>query len=368
MQVRLEKLSSWLKQESIDAAFLTSTANVFYLSGFLCHPHERLLGLFVFPETEPLLICPQMEVKQAKDAGWSYEILGYNDTQNPWEMIRNALTSRKIEPNGVRTLAVEKDHLSYRRAESLKSILPGARLVSAEDRMHQLRMIKDAKEIGIMREAARLADYGVEVGISALKEGVTETEVVAAIEMALKQKGIQEMAFSTMVLFGEKSGLPHGTPGDRRLREGDLVLFDLGVVLEGYCSDITRTVAYRSAGEQQREIYETVLQAQLNALGACKPGTPIGELDRTARDVIEQAGYGNHFPHRLGHGLGIEVHEYPSLTNTNTQPLQPGMVFTVEPGIYVEGVGGVRIEDDVMITEEGCEILTHFPKEWMIVR
>src|SRR4051794_35215964 len=115
MQVRLEKLSSWLKQESIDAAFLTSTANVFYLSGFLCHPHERLLGLFVFPEAEPLLICPQMEVKQAKNAGWSYEIMGYDDTQNPWEMIRDALTSQKIHPNGVRPLAVEKDHLSYRR-------------------------------------------------------------------------------------------------------------------------------------------------------------------------------------------------------------------------------------------------------------
>jgi Xaa-Pro dipeptidase len=368
MQVRLEKLSSWLKQESIDAAFLTSTANVFYLSGFLCHPHERLLGLFVFPEAEPLLICPQMEVKQAKNAGWSYEILGYDDTQNPWEMIRDALTSRKIQPNGVRTLAVEKDHLSYRRAELLMSILPGVRFISAEDQMHQLRMIKDSKEIGIMREAARLADYGVEVGFSALKEGVTEMEVVAVIEKELKQKGIQSMAFSTMVLFGEKSGLPHGIPGNRRLQEGDLVLFDLGVVLEGYCSDITRTVAYRSAGEQQREIYETVLQAQLSALDACKPGTPIGELDKTARNVIEKAGYGKYFPHRVGHGLGIEVHEYPSLTSTNTQPLQPGMTFTVEPGIYVEGVGGVRIEDDVMITEKGCEILTNFSKELLIIR
>jgi len=367
MQVRLEKLSSWIKQESIDAAFLTSTANVFYLCGFHCHPHERLLGLFVFPEAEPLLICPQMEVKQAKDAGWSYQILGYDDTQNPWEMIRDAFTSRQIHPDGVRTLAVEKDHLSCRRAELLMSIFPGVRLVSAEEKMHQLRMIKDAKEIGIMREAARLADYGVEVGISALKEGVTEMEVVAAIEMALKQKGIQGMAFSTMVLFGEKSGLPHGIPDNRRLQEGDLVLFDLGVVLEGYCSDITRTVAYRSVGEQQREIYETVLQAQLNALGKCKPGTPIRELDKTARDVIKKAGYGNHFPHRLGHGLGIEVHEYPSLTETNTDPLQPGMAITVEPGIYVEGVGGVRIEDDVIITEEGCEILTGFSKELRIV-
>jgi Xaa-Pro dipeptidase len=364
MQTRLEKLTSWLRQESIDAAFLTSTANVFYLSGFLCHPHERLLGLFVFPAAEPLLVCPKMEVKPAKDAGWSYDILGYDDTQNPWEMIRTALAS---QIRNVNTLAVEKDHLSFRRAEALMSLFPDVRFVSAEDQMHQLRMIKDPKEIHIMREAARLADYGVEVGISALIEGITEMEVVAIIEKELKQKGIQGMAFSTMVLFGEKAGLPHGTPGNRRLQEGDLVLFDLGVVLDGYCSDITRTVSFRSVGEREREIYETVHRAQLNALNACKPGTVIGEVDRAARDVIEQAGYGAHFPHRLGHGLGIEVHEYPSLTDTNTQTLQPGMAFTVEPGIYVEGIGGVRIEDDVIITEEGCDILTRFSKELLIV-
>lgn len=206
-----------------------------------------------------------------------------------------------------------------------------------------------------------------QVGVAAIQEGKTELDVLATIEFELKKKGILEMSFSTMVLTGEKTAAPHGKPGLSMIRKGDLILFDLGVVYKGYCSDITRTVALGEVNDKQREIYETVLTAQMATLNLCKPGEKIGNLDQTARSIITEKGYGDNFTHRIGHGLGIDVHEFPSMNATNTRALQTGMTFTIEPGIYVPGVGGVRIEDDVLITEDGFETLTHYPKELQIL-
>ena len=175
------------------------------------------------------------------------------------------------------------------------------------------------------------------------------------------------MSFDTMVLAGANSALPHGIPGANKMKRGDFVLFDLGVIIDGYCSDITRTVAFGEISEEQTRIYNTVLAGQLQAVEACKPGVTLGAIDNAARSVIADAGYGDFFPHRLGHGLGISVHEYPDVKAGNESPLKEGMVFTIEPGIYVPNVGGVRIEDDIYITKDGSEILTKFPKELQFV-
>ena len=212
-------------------------------------------------------------------------------------------------------------------------------------------------------QACSLADYAVEVGCSEIQEGKTELDILAAIEYELKKKGVSRMSFATMVLTGANGASPHGTPGLTKIQKGDFVLFDLGVVVEGYCSDITRTVAYGDINDKQNEIYETVLKAQLAAIEASKPGVSCKDIDLTARSIIGDAGYGDYFPHRLGHGLGISVHEYPSVTETNSLLLERGMVYTIEPGIYVPNVAGVRIEDDVFVTETGVEVLTKFPKE-----
>lgn len=171
-----------------------------------------------------------------------------------------------------------------------------------------------------------------------------------------------------MVLFGEKSGEPHGNPGQAALKKGDFVLFDLGVIVDGYCSDITRTFIYQEASEKQKDIYQTVLNAEMAALEMSKPGVRIGDLDLKARGLITEAGYGEYFPHRLGHGLGVSVHEFPSMSQANDDLLQEGMVYTIEPGIYVPGVGGVRIEDDVLITADGSVTLTNYPKELTIIK
>ncbi|MFT8322417.1 MAG: Xaa-Pro peptidase family protein [Bacillus sp. (in: firmicutes)] len=365
MGKQFDQIGNWMVEQEIDFTFLTSTDNIFYFSGFYSDPHERLLALILFPQDEPILICPAMEKADAKNAGWNYDIIGYSDIENPWEAIQKKLTAKgKI----VKKVAVEKDHMNVNRYESLRSIFPSLELFApAEEKINQLRMVKTEKELSILREACKWADYAIEVGCSEIAEGKTEMQILAAIEYELKKKGIAKMSFSTMVLTGKNGASPHGNPGDTAIQKGDLVLFDLGVVVDGYCSDITRTVAFGEINEQQKHIYDTVLQAQLAAIEASKPGTTCLTIDLAARNTIRNAGYGEYFPHRLGHGLGISVHEFPSLTETNSLVLQEGMVFTIEPGIYVPNIAGVRIEDDVYVTKDGVEILTKFPKELQIL-
>jgi Xaa-Pro dipeptidase len=187
------------------------------------------------------------------------------------------------------------------------------------------------------------------------------------IELALKKRGVTHMSFDTTVLSGPKAASPHGKTGDRKIQKGDLVLFDLGVVHKGYCSDITRTVAFGEPNEEQKAVYDVVMRAEQAAVDAVKPGVTAAALDQTARQVIEDAGYGEFFTHRLGHGLGISVHEFPSLHGLNELQLEAGMVFTIEPGVYVPGKVGVRIEDDVAVTADGVEVLTKFPKDLQII-
>jgi Xaa-Pro dipeptidase len=365
MNHRIGKLSQWMKETGAEVCFLTSSENVFYLSGYLSEPHERLLGMAVFQEEEPFLICPGMEKNDAKRSGWNYEIIGYSDIDNPWELVHKAIQKRLGKVN---TIAIEKEHMNVERFEQISSLFPKASFISAEEKLRKLRMVKDEKELSAIREACALADFAIETGVAEIKEGKTELDVLAAIEYALKKKGVTEMSFSTMVLTGGNAASPHGTPGLTKIQKGDLVLFDLGVIVDGYCSDITRTVAYSDINEKQAEIYETVLKAQKAALEASKPGALCSEVDLAARRTIIDAGYGEFFPHRLGHGLGISVHEYPSLTETNRLALEEGMVFTIEPGIYVPEVAGVRIEDDVVVTSNGIEILTKYPKELQIIK
>ncbi|MBM7551928.1 M24 family metallopeptidase [Thalassobacillus pellis] len=365
MEQRLERFSAAMKEQGIDAAFINSTENFFYLTGFHTDPHERLLGLLVFPDSEPIAIVPGMESGQIRNSGWKHEVIGYGDHENPWDKMKDSLAKKSIAE--AKRIGLEKEVLSYGRSESLMSLYPGADVADVAGILNDMRVVKDKEEAEVIRRAAKLADYGVEVGVKALREGIKEMEVLAKIEYELKKKGVREMSFSTMVLFGEKSGQPHGNPGDRTLKKGDFVLFDLGVVLDGYTSDITRTFVFQSVSEEQKEIYNTVLKAQEGSLELCKPGTRIGDLDQVARDIIEQAGYGDKFPHRIGHGMGINVHEFPSMSHLNDGRLQKGMVFTLEPGIYDPDVGGVRIEDDVLITEDGYETLTKFPKELQVI-
>lgn len=356
-----ETIQNYLQDTNTDAALITTPENVFYLTGFNSEPHERLLATVFFKEGEPLIICPQMEVPDAKRASGLTTVIGYYDTQNSMDVLAQALQSR-----GVTTLAIEKHHLNVARYENLVGHFSQQAISSFDAKMNHIRVIKDEDELIKLREAAKLADFAVQVGVDAIAEGKTELEILGEVEAAVKNKGY-DMSFSTMVLTGFNSASPHGIPGHNKVQKGDMVLFDLGVIYEGYCSDITRTVAFGEPTAAQKEIYDTVLAANEGAIAEIKPGVTAAHLDKTARDIITNAGYGEYFPHRLGHGLGISVHEFPDISGSNDMKLEENMVFTIEPGIYKGDVTGVRIEDDVVVTEDGVEILTKFPKQLMII-
>lgn len=362
---KVEEIQQYLQQEGLDAAFITTPDNVFYVSGFHSNPHERLLGVMVFKEAEPFLISPLMEVPDVKAAGWSFEAIGHEDTDDAWDIVKQAVQKRGDLPA---TIAIEKSHLTVERLERMTQLFPEATFSRLDEQLNGMRNIKSEDELEKLRKAAQLADYAIEVGCKEIAEGKTELEILMAIEFEMKKKGAEKMSFDTMVLSGPKTSSPHGTPGDRKIQKGDFILFDLGVVYQGYCSDITRTVAFGEPSDAQREIYETVKKAEQAAIDLVRPGVKAMEIDKAARDVIEQAGYGEYFTHRVGHGLGISVHEYPSVTGTNELELEAGMVFTIEPGIYHPEITGVRIEDDVAVTADGVEVLTKFPKELVIIQ
>ena len=293
-----------------------------------------------------------MEVEEVKNSPFEGKIIGYLDTENPFE----------IDPLSFNKLLIESEHLTVKRQRELTQNFGVQHYGDIDQTIKELRNIKNESEIENIREAAKLADKCIEIGTEFLKVGVTEREVVNHIENEIKKFGVSEMSFDTMVLFGDHAASPHGTPGERKLVKDEYVLFDLGVIYNHYCSDMTRTVKFGTPSEEAQTIYNIVLEAETNAIEAIRAGVPLQDIDKIARDIISDAGYGDYFPHRLGHGLGLEEHEYQDVSSTNSNLLEAGMVITIEPGIYVPNVAGVRIEDDILVTENGYEILTHYDK------
>lgn len=349
---KIEKITKQLQHEQADAAWITTPLNVFYFTGYRSEPHERLFALLITANGDQTLYCPKMEVEEVKNSPFEGKIIGYLDTENPFE----------IDPLSFNKLLIESEHLTVKRQRELTQNFGVQHYGDIDQTIKELRNIKNESEIENIREAAKLADKCIEIGTEFLKVGITEREVVNHIENEIKKFGVSEMSFDTMVLFGDHAASPHGTPGERKLVKDEYVLFDLGVIYNHYCSDMTRTVKFGTPSEEAQTIYNIVLEAETNAIEAIKAGVPLQEIDKVARDIISDAGYGDYFPHRLGHGLGLEEHEYQDVSSTNSNLLEAGMVITIEPGIYVPNVAGVRIEDDILVTENGYEILTHYDK------
>ncbi|MCI2950028.1 MULTISPECIES: Xaa-Pro peptidase family protein [Staphylococcus] len=349
---KIEKITKQLQHEQADAAWITTPLNVFYFTGYRSEPHERLFALLITANGDQTLYCPKMEVEEVKNSPFEGKIIGYLDTENPFE----------IDPSSFNKLLIESEHLTVKRQRELTQNFGVQHYGDIDQTIKELRNIKNESEIENIREAAKLADKCIEIGTEFLKVGVTEREVVNHIENEIKKFGVSEMSFDTMVLFGDHAASPHGTPGERKLVKDEYVLFDLGVIYNHYCSDMTRTVKFGTPSEEAQRIYNIVLEAETNAIEAIKAGVPLQDIDKIARDIISDAGYGDYFPHRLGHGLGLEEHEYQDVSSTNSNLLEAGMVITIEPGIYVPNVAGVRIEDDILVTENGYEILTNYDK------
>ncbi|WP_028593878.1 M24 family metallopeptidase [Paenibacillus assamensis] len=357
----VQQLYTAMERNKWDAMLITDPKHVYYFTGFACDPHERFLGIVLALGQDPVLIVPALDGDKAAADSSIKRIATHKDTDNPYLILREQL------PSSLHTFGIEKAHMTVQRYEALQTVVQAANVEDIGQELQSLRVVKTDEEIERMQAAADCVETVLGNVVERVRVGMTEAEVVAELEYEMKKQGAEGPSFSTMVLTGDNSALPHGIPGNRRIQEGDLLLFDLGVYLNGYASDITRTFAVGEVSDELKAIYNTVLVANEAAIAAVKPGVTFGSLDRTARDLITEKGYGEYFTHRLGHGLGIDVHEYPSIHEHNEDTLQPGMAFTIEPGVYVPGVGGVRIEDDVVVTKDGVRVLTSFPKELTVI-
>ncbi len=362
MNDALKSLEQGMAGNGLDALLVTDPKHVYYLTGFASNPHERFLGLLLIHGEEPVLIVPALDAEAAHAASSVTTILTHSDTDNPYELLKS-----RFGGTAPGTLGIEKEHFSVSRYELLSAAVPAGQFSDIGHLLRAMRAKKTPEEVERMKHAAELVEEVLRRGLSHIKSGVTEIELVAELEYLMKKVGASGPSFDTMVLSGPKTALPHGVPGDRVIQQGDLLMFDMGVYAAGYASDITRTFAVGEIDAKLVEIYNTVLAANMAGIAASRAGATFGSVDKAARDVIDAAGYGEYFMHRVGHGLGMDTHEYPSLHGLNEDIIENGNVFTVEPGIYVPGLGGVRIEDDVFITADGPVTLTSYPKELTIL-
>ena len=346
----LDRLRAWMRTQGTGAAFLTNPVSIAYLTGFATNPHERLMAL-VLRDDRAVLVVPGLEEESAAAVARGASIRAWRDGDDPWAAVGDALAG----PNG--RLAVEKGHLSLARWERLRELAGGAEPVDAGAELDRLRARKTPDEIARLRRAALITDQVTERALAGLRTGQTELDVAAAIDHEIASAGAQ-LSFATIVQSGPNSAQPHLGPGDRRLRPGDLVLLDFGAAWDGYRADTTRMAVVGEPDARQVEVHDLVLMAHDAAVAAIRPGVTVGEVDEAARSVIRAGGLGDRFIHRVGHGLGLEAHEAPSLDPGGDAVLEEGMVVTIEPGVYIPGWGGVRIEDDVVVDAAGGRMLT----------
>ena len=276
-------------------------------------------------------------------------------------------TAEVIKEMGINKIGFEQDKMTYGTYAAYKEQLGAAELVPVSQSVEKLRLIKSSEEIKILKEAAKIADDAFSHILTVIKPGITEIEVANELEFYMRSQGADHSSFDMIVASGVRSSLPHGVASGKAIEKGDLVTLDFGAYYKGYCSDITRTVAVGEPDDELKRIYQTVFEAQAIGMRSIKPGITGKQADAYTRDYISSQGYGDYFGHSTGHGLGMEVHESPALSARSDQMLEKGMVVTVEPGIYIPGKGGVRIEDDIVLTEEGNESLTHSAKDLIIL-
>lgn len=361
MNDRLTRVTEALAAAELDALALVPGANMLYLLGLSIHASERLAIAFCTTEGEVHMVLPALEKPRAAvEATTPIVFYPWTDAEGFEDALVRCLDAIDLDGTvGVEYTAMRV--LELRAVEAVRAVAT----VDAIPLLSRLRMVKDQSEIEAMRRAVDAVEAGLRAAIALITPGVSEREIAAEWERAMLRAGADEIAFPTIVASGPNSANPHHTTGGRKLAPGDLVILDGGARVGNRCSDITRTVALGPVEDELRQVYAAVLRANRAGVSAVTPATTGSAIDAAARGVIEAAGYGPYFVHRTGHGLGIEAHEPPYINAGETIPLPSGATFTVEPGIYLPGRGGVRIEDDVLVTDDGGESLTTFERELM---
>ncbi|RPJ39465.1 MAG: aminopeptidase P family protein [Chloroflexi bacterium] len=363
---RFERLYKTLHEtqpdQPLDAVALNPSSTLTYLTGLGFHLMERPTVLLAVPGKVPALVLPELEMQKVKSAPVRLQTFPYGDNPATWPRAFSQ-AAQALGLNG-KKIGVEPTRMRVLELRYLESALPDADFVSAEPVLSALRIRKDAAEVESMRTAVRIAQQALQATLPMIKPGVTERQVASELFIQLLRAGTDpELPFQPIVSGGPHSADPHASPSDRPLQTGDLLVIDWGAAHQGYISDLTRTFAIGPVEPEFQRIYELVLLANQAGREASKPGIPAGQVDRAARAVIEDSGFGQYFFHRVGHGIGMEAHEPPYMFGENELILAPDMTYTVEPGIYLPGRGGVRIEDNVVITTDGAESLSDLPRE-----
>jgi len=349
---RLQQMRQQMHNGNIDAYVVMRPENGRYLSGFSGGETTLYITL-----EKALLLTDFRYIEQAKAQAPEFEIIDAG---------QDHFTTLSEVGQQAQRVGFEGDFITYVDFGKFKDGFSQAELISLPDLVSHLRSIKDSSEIELIRQAVKIADMAFDEALKTIEIGQTEEEIGLNLEFSMRRAGASGGSFDFIVASGIRSAMPHGTASSKRVQSGEFLTMDFGAIYQGYCSDITRTVFIGDPEDKHRQVYDTVLAAQRAGIQAVAPGRTGKEVDAVARAMIEKAGYGDYFGHGLGHSVGLAIHEGPNLNKREERLLEPGMVITVEPGIYIPNWGGVRIEDIVLVTENGCEVLTKAPKEFII--
>ena len=351
---RRSRLTPFFEGNNLDAILFTNLANIRYLCGF-----SGSDGVLLLARDEAWFLCDSRYTTQAAEEVRGAEVREFSAK---YEAVCSLITDRNI-----RRFGIEATHMLVSDFRQLSERLDRCELVGIGAALDSIRSCKDQDEIGVLGCVAALASASLEAVLASLVPGVRETDFALELEIEMRRRGAEARAFDFIVASGERGAMPHGKASDKLLRSGELVTIDFGAVKDGYHSDETVTVAVGRPSGRGREIHDIVRQAHDRAIAAVRPGVSCRDLDAVARDYIREQGYGDYFGHGLGHGVGLEIHEKPVVSPRSEAVVEEGMVFTIEPGIYIPGFGGVRIEDTVAVTADGCVILTQSPKDLILL-
>src|SRR6266498_4664961 len=363
---RFDQLNTSLRTSDLDAVILNPGPTLTHLTGLQFHLMERPVVLLFAKDQDPAIVLPELELQKVASLPYKLQVFPYSENPSEWDNAFRKAT-QALGLDGKR-IGVEPRQLRLLEFRYVKAGAPEADYPDASEVLSSLRLRKDQAEVAAMRRAVKIAQDALEATIPLIKIGMTEKELSSELVIQLLKKGSDsEMPFAPIVSTGPNSANPHATPTDRKLQAGDLLVIDWGATYDNYIPDLTRTFAVGEVDEEYKKIHQIVQEANLAGRAAAKPGVPCADVDQAARDVIEKSGYGEYFTHRTGHGIGMEGHEDPYIRSDNMQVLELGMAFTVEPGIYFPNRNGVRIEDNVVITEAGADVLSDMPREMRVV-
>jgi Xaa-Pro aminopeptidase len=352
-QERVNRIKRVLREDHLDGILITSLENVHYLSGFTGSD-----AALVMTETKGYFLADSRYTTQAKEEVSGFELIEYKKKVEGLSDLMNGLELRGI--------GFESQNVTYGAHKELAEELSGGELIPLNERVKNVRAVKDDEEIDRIKKPIDIASRSLRENIWRIKPGTRESEIALELEFSMRRNGADAISFDTIVASGDRSALPHGKSSAKRINEGDFVIIDFGVRYRGYYSDETCTFFCGKPNRRQKEVYQIVKDAHDRTIASVRPGRKAMELDAIARGWIEGAGYGSYFGHMTGHGVGLAVHENPIIGPESKDVIEEGMIFTIEPGIYIPGWGGVRIEDMVLVTKDGCEILTNVSKEMEI--